>query len=76
MNQSLSNFSEQSTDANYCKINKHGIVKNWIQERYNKFEVKQDDLMKRHVADQIKKKQELNNKTFLLKKDEVTSVFA
>lgn len=39
LNNSMAAFSEQSI-VNHIKINKQGIIKNWIKERYNCFEQK------------------------------------
>jgi hypothetical protein len=40
MGLSMGNFSEQSTDANYIKVNKKGIVKNWVADRFTQYEAK------------------------------------
>lgn len=73
-NPSFCNLSEQSTDAPH-KINKHGIINKWIQDRYNQFEKRQEVLLKKHVQDQMKKKQELNRRSYMFKQEGASSVF-
>lgn len=53
------------------KINKKEVVKNWLMDRSNAFQVQQEEQMKVHYHDERKKRQELQCKRFMFFQQEM-----